>query len=168
MSAFDPIADPHVPIRLPSGTVRADPREALSRLADAKTPAERRAVLASAFSLPEGFTLTAYQCSRIFCALIAYVDHADEVYRASERAAELLYLYKGAITLDNLRSMSDVEKLAFLSHGFRMRCRDRLDFGQDVLAVFDKDSPLRAELVEIVYAGDPKTRDKNLEVLSRV
>lgn len=168
MPAFLKIEDPAFPIRLPTGERRkCDPWDALKAIAEANTPEARRAALSSAFAFPPGFSLSPYQCVVLVTAMLAYCKRADDAYTSAETNAELLMMYSGAVTLADLREMDDLEKLALLAHGHRIKARQRLDFMQDVASIFDKDSTLRSELVEVAFSNNPKQRDKFLEVLSR-
>lgn len=170
MPAFTKIDDrPMFAVRLPSGErKRCDPWEALQRASGAKTEREQRNVVARMFDFPDGFSLTPSQCLNLIAGMWAYVDHADEAYRAAATNAEILMLYGGAVTIRDLREMDDLEKLALLSHGYRLEARRRLDFQDDISSMLSKDTTLRAELTRVAYADNQAEQDKRLEILSRV
>lgn len=168
MPAFSKIDDPKFSLRLPSGeSCACNPWEALKKIAEAKSPRQQREVIASEFSFPPGFNLTAHQSLSVVSAMLAYAKRGEEAYAAVATNAELLTMYPG-LGLSDLREMDELEKMALLSHGYRIEARRRLNFQQDISAIFDKDSSLRQELVRVAFCNDQKTMDKNLEVLSRV
>lgn len=168
MAAFEKIRDPHFSVSLPDGERReCDPREVIGQIQKEKDPRRQRELLATAFSLPEGYSLTPHQFLSVISGMLAYCRAAEETYDVAGTNAEILMLYGGSVTLTDLRGMNDLEKLALLAHGHRINARRRLDFQQDVGSLFDKESTLRAELVRVAFSNDTRQMDRHLEMLSR-
>lgn len=159
--------DPKVGVTL-SGELRTcDPLELHKRLADADTPEEKRKCLIELLGIPDPSLMTLNKSLLVVAHLLDYIRRFSETYQKVESTAELLMLYRGAVTV-RLEDLSDMEKTVMVAHGRRVYFRERMDWIDDLSSLFGKSGQAHiAHLAEVAYANNPKVKDKIQERMSR-
>lgn len=159
------IEDPSIEIVLGAKSITINPYRAQEAINTAKTLPEGRAALAKLIGIE---TLSTAQYLALCDHIHTFIQKVDAIYQSTELNAELLRLYRGAISLDRLASMSNLEKLAYLSHGRAGDATERLNFMADISAVVGKNGAAhRAELAAVAFANDEDSHARYLELISR-
>lgn len=159
------IEDPSIEVLIGPKSFTFNPYPARDAINAAETVAAGRVALAKIIGV-EKLSTARYLalCDQIH----SFVRKVDEIYQSVELNAELLISYNGAISLDRMLSMTNLEKLAFLNHGRAREAATRLNFMADISAVVGKNGAAhRAELALIAFANDEDSLAKYLELISR-